>query len=493
MAHSAATDPFASLAAQGAMIERLTSDSRRAGSGAAFFAYPGESADGRAFIGEALGRGAAAVLWEEAGFAWRPEWRAPNVAVAGLKERAGHLAHAFYARPSEALWVCGVTGTNGKTSCSHWVAAALTRRGTRAGLIGTLGSGFAGALAEPGNTTPDALDVHRILHELRAAGAGAAAIEVSSHGLAQGRVNGVRFACALFTNLSQDHLDYHGSMRAYAEAKARLFDMPGLAAAVLNLDDVVGVQLAQKLARRGQRTIGYSLHGPSSGRGEFLSGRMQGALLEIESSWGRARVATGQLGRFNAANALGVLGCVIAHGVPFREAVALIENLPPVPGRMQAVGEKPLVVIDFAHTPDALEKVLLTLRPVADARGGRLVAVFGAGGDRDPGKRPAMGAAAARIADRVLLTSDNPRSEDPLAIIAGIARGIDKGHEAEVDRARAIARAVAEAAAQDVVLIAGKGHENYQEIAGRRTAFSDEAAARAALHAREAPAAGGAR
>jgi UDP-N-acetylmuramoyl-L-alanyl-D-glutamate--2,6-diaminopimelate ligase len=220
---------------------------------------------------------------------------------------------------------------------------------------------------------------------------------------------------------------------------------------------------------------------------------MQGAQLEIESSWGRARVATGQLGRFNAANALGVLGCVIAHGVPFREAVALIENLPPVPGRMQAVGEKPLVVIDFAHTPDALEKVLLTLRPVADARGGRLVAVFGAGGDRDPGKRPAMGAAAARIADRVLLTSDNPRGEDPLAIIAGIARGIDKGHETEVDRARAIARAVAEAAPQDVVLVAGKGHENYQEAAGRRTAFSDEAAARDALRAREALAARGAR
>jgi UDP-N-acetylmuramoyl-L-alanyl-D-glutamate--2,6-diaminopimelate ligase len=466
MANSAEIDPFARLAAQGAMIERLSSDSRRAGPGTAFFAYPGESADGRAFIGEALGRGAAAVLWEEADFAWRPEWRVPNAAVAGLKERAGHLAHAFHARPSEALWVCGVTGTNGKTSCSHWVAAALTRRGTRAGLIGTLGSGFAGALAEPGNTTPDALDVHRILHELRAAG--------------------VRFACALFTNLSQDHLDYHGSMRAYAEAKARLFDMPGLAAAVLNLDDVVGVQLAQKLARRGLRTIGYSLHGPASGRGEYLSARMLGAELEIESSWGRARVATGQLGRFNAANALGVLGCVIAHGVPFREAVALIGNLPPVPGRMQAVGEQPLVVIDFAHTPDALEKVLLTLRPVADARGGRLVAVFGAGGDRDPGKRPAMGAAAARIADRVLLTSDNPRNEDPLAIIAGIARGIDKRHETEVDRARAIARAVAEAAPQDVVLVAGKGHENYQETAGKRAPFSDEAAARAALAARGA-------
>ncbi|HEX9396114.1 MAG TPA: UDP-N-acetylmuramyl-tripeptide synthetase, partial [Burkholderiales bacterium] len=296
----------------------------------------------------------------------------------------------------------------------------------------------------------------------------------------------VHFACALFTNLSHDHLDYHGSMKAYAEAKARLFDTPGLAAAVLNLDDVVGVQLSQKLARRGVRTIGYSLHGPLSGRGEALWAHVQGAQLEIESTWGKARVATGQVGRFNAANALGVLGCVLAHGVSFREAVGLIENLPPVPGRMQALGEQPLVVIDFAHSPDALEKVLLALRPVADGRGGRLVAVFGAGGDRDAAKRPAMGAAAARLADRVLLTSDNPRSEDPLAIIGQIASGIEKGHEVEADRARAISRAVAEAAPVDVVLIAGKGHESYQEIAGKRTAFSDESAARAALAARGA-------
>ena len=493
MANPAEQDLLARLAAQGAMIERLSSDSRRCAPGVAFFAYPGEAADGRAYIGDAVGRGAPAVLWEEAGFAWRADWRVPNFAVRGLKERAGHLAHAFYGRPSEALWVCGITGTNGKTSCSHWVAAALARRGLRTGIIGTIGSGFAGALSEPGNTTPDALDLHRELAEFRAAGAGAAAIEVSSHGLDQGRVNGVHFACALFTNLSHDHLDYHGTMRAYAETKARLFDMPGLAAAVLNLDDVVGVQLAQKLARRGTRTIGYSLHGPSSGRGEFLWARAAGATLEIESSWGRARVATGQLGRFNAANALGVLGCVIAQGVPFKEAVALIEKLPSVPGRMQALGDQPLVVIDFAHSPDALEKVLVALRPIADGRGGRLVAVFGAGGDRDAAKRPAMGAAAARVADRVLLTSDNPRGEDPLAIIAQIAQGIDKGHEVEAERSRAIAKAVAEAAPPDVVLIAGKGHESYQEIAGKRTPFSDEAAARAALDARAALVARGAR
>jgi len=220
---------------------------------------------------------------------------------------------------------------------------------------------------------------------------------------------------------------------------------------------------------------------------------VQGTQMELESTWGKARATINQLGRFNASNALGVLGCLVAYGVPFQQAVPLLENLPPVPGRMQAVGEQPLVVIDYAHTPDALEKVLLALRPVADARGGRLVAVFGAGGDRDPGKRPAMGAAAARIADRVLLTSDNPRGEDPLEIIRQIAKGMEKGHEVEVDRAGAIGKAVADADARDVVLVAGKGHEDYQEIAGKRTPFSDEAAARAALDARAALARRGAR
>src|SRR6267378_2047761 len=250
---------FQRLAAQGAMIERLTADSRRCGPGTAFFAYPGEKADGRAYIGDAVARGASAVLWEADDFAWSPAWRVPNSAVQGLKRRAGELAAEFYGQPSHALWMCGVTGTNGKTSCSHWVAAALERSGTRSGIIGTLGCGFPGALRDAGNTTPDALELQATLSELRAAGARAVAMEVSSHGLAQGRVNGVRFACALFTNLSHDHLDYHGSMEAYAAAKSRLFDTPGLRAAVLNLDDGVGMQLAQRLTARGVRTIGYSL------------------------------------------------------------------------------------------------------------------------------------------------------------------------------------------------------------------------------------------
>jgi UDP-N-acetylmuramoyl-L-alanyl-D-glutamate--2,6-diaminopimelate ligase len=463
-------DFLGQLAAQGAMIERLSSDSRRCAPGVAFLAYPGESADGRAHIGDAIARGAAAVLWEKQGFDWRNEWRVPNAPVEGLKQQAGLLAHEFYGGPSESLWVCGVTGTNGKTSCSQWIAALLKNTA----VIGTLGAGFPGALSASANTTPDAVETHFLLKKLLAGGARAVAMEVSSHGLAQGRVNGVRFSCALFTNLTHDHLDYHGSMAAYGEAKARLFEAPGLEAAVLNLDDAFGVELARRIRRktRGRvRTIGYSL-APSDVPVDESIVAAPGMRIPV-------------LGRFNVSNALGVLGCLRANGIPLEEGARLLEGLPPVPGRMQAVGEAPLVVIDYAHTPDALEKVLQALRPVARARGGRLAVVFGAGGDRDPAKRPLMGAIAARFADRVLVTSDNPRSEDPLAIISQIRKGIRGQHEVEADRARAIETAVCTSQAKDVVLIAGKGHETYQEIAGRRLHFSDEEQARRALMERD--------
>jgi UDP-N-acetylmuramoyl-L-alanyl-D-glutamate--2,6-diaminopimelate ligase len=483
-------DVFGQLARQGAMIERLASDSRICAPGVAFFAYPGETADGRRYIPDAIRRSAAAVVWEAEDFAWDAAWGVPNVGVSGLKRRAGELAHEFYGRPSESMWVCGVTGTNGKTSCTQWIAALLAAEGARAGVIGTLGSGFPEALSALGNTTPDALELHRVLAELKREGAAAAAMEVSSHGLAQGRVNGVAFDCALFTNLSHDHLDYHGSMDAYAAAKASLFDMPGLQCAVLNLDDILGVQLAQRLAARGQRTIGYALSLSELVPGvvsDFVAARDvsvddDGMNISLVSSWGDARARINQLGRFNVSNALGVLGCLIAYGIEFERAVALLGSLPPVSGRMQRVTGpgKPLVVVDYAHTPDALEKVLQALRPVAEARGGALVAVFGAGGDRDPAKRPLMGEVASRLADRVWLTSDNPRSEDPQAILAAIRAGVAAAHELEADRAAAIARAIGRAAASDVVLIAGKGHERYQEVAGKRLPFSDVAAAESA-------------
>ena len=465
----ATTELFRRLAAEGAMIERLSSDSRRAAPGTAFFAYPGEGADGRAYIDDAIGRGAAAVLWEEEGFAWKSDWRVPNAPVRGLKQAAGQLAHEFYGKPSESLWMCGVTGTNGKTSCSHWVSSLLNKKQIPSRVIGTLGSGIPGTLQSAVNTTPDALEIHRLLREFVDEKAEAVAMEVSSHGLEQGRVNGVEFDCALFTNLTQDHLDYHGSMEAYGEAKARLFEMPGLGSAVLNVDDAFGARLARRLAGR-VRVIGY-------GRGARSAVRVEDYLSPAALDG----IATGQLGAFNVLNALGVLGCLIAYGVPRAEAAALLQALPPVPGRMEKVAEEPLVVVDYAHTLDAIEKVLQALRPVAQKRGGRLAIVFGAGGDRDPTKRPLMGAVARRLADQALVTSDNPRSEDPLQIIRQI--GLP---DAEPDRAAAIARAIAQAQPNDVVLIAGKGHESYQEIAGRRLPFSDAAVARAAAARRPA-------
>jgi UDP-N-acetylmuramoyl-L-alanyl-D-glutamate--2,6-diaminopimelate ligase len=471
----------AQLAAQGAMIGRLTTDSRRAGPGAAFLAYPGERADGRAHIAEAASRGASAVLYDPSdAFAWPQAVHVPHAPIAELKQKAGWIAHELYGRPSEKLWMCGVTGTNGKTSCTHWIAGILDGK-----VIGTLGSGSPGALHPVANTTPDAVEIHEALKRFADEKAKDVAMEVSSHGLVQGRVNGVAFDCALFTNLSHDHLDYHGSMEAYAEAKARLFDMPGLQAAVLNLDDVLGVQLARRLGARGLRTIGYSLS-----RGGIAPGSVTEYVCldgdTIDSSWGRTPAKIGAIGRFNAANALGVLGCLVARGMAFADAARALERLPAVPGRMERIGDAPLVVVDYAHTPDALEKVLQALKPVAMERGGKLAVVFGAGGDRDPAKRPLMGEIAARLADRVMLTSDNPRSEDPLAILAALARDVRRDHVVEPDRARAIAQAIEAAASEDVVLVAGKGHEAYQEVAGRRLPFSDPEEARKALARRRA-------
>jgi UDP-N-acetylmuramoyl-L-alanyl-D-glutamate--2,6-diaminopimelate ligase len=480
------------LARQGAVIERLTSDSRRAAPGAAFFAWPGTAADGRRYIAQAIERGCAAVLWESAGFAWDGRWKTPNAAVKDLQAQAGFLAHDFYGRPSESMWVCGVTGTNGKTSCVNWLAHLFSSKEIKTGVIGTLGCGFPGSLAESPNTTPDALELHRLLAEFKTAGAHAVAMEVSSHGLDQGRANGVAFDCALFTNLTRDHLDYHGTMAAYGEAKARLFDTPGLEAAVLNLDDPFGLRLAQRLSARGVRTIGYGIAHATAARDavdEFVFARdirFEGALAQVtlQSSWGTAAATINQIGPFNVANALGALGCLVAHGEPLQDGAARLAALPPVPGRLQKIAEqpgRPLVVVDYAHTPDALDKVTRALHTVAQSRGGRLVVVFGAGGDRDADKRPLMGAVVSRLAERVVLTSDNPRSEDPAAIIAAIRRGVSVDCAIEADRETAILSAIEAAAPPDVVLIAGKGHEEYQETAGTRLPFSDAKVAAAAL------------
>ena len=473
------------LRAKGVVAARLTTDSRRVQPADVFVAYPGAQVDGRNFIPQAVARGAAAVL-AEAGKGLASD-QVPLLEVTGLAVMAGELAHLVYGRPSENLWLAGVTGTNGKTSVTQWIAQALDALRHRCAVVGTLGNGFLDALDESPNTTPDAITLHAALAAFVAAGAQACAMEVSSIGLDQGRVNGAAFDVAVFTNLTRDHLDYHGSMEAYAAAKEKLFDAPGLQAAVLNLDDPMGVSLVAKLKGR-VHVIGYALNAaPASFGDEILVAenlRLDAAGVEFELRG--VKFAAPVVGRFNVSNLLAVTGALLARKECLADIAAALRTLRPPPGRMQALGgvHQPLVVVDYAHTPDALEKALGVLHEAAAARGGKLVCVFGCGGDRDPGKRPQMGAVAARLADRVLVTSDNPRSEDPLQIIAAIVAGMPTPGFVEPDRAQAIASAVATADARDVVLLAGKGHEPYQEIRGRRHPFSDLEVARSALAGR---------
>jgi len=383
------------------------------------------------------------------------------------------------------MLMIGVTGTNGKTSVTQWVAQALTMRGRRCAVVGTLGNGFPGEL-EPGpNTTPGAAVLRQLLPSLAARGAQACAMEVSSIGLHQKRVADIRFDIAAFTNFTRDHLDYHGTMEAYAGEKRKLFDLPGLRAAVLNLDDPFGERLDEDLGGR-MRVIGYTL-GRKVSRGETLATRdLAMGSASVAFALDGVSFSVPVVGRFNVSNLLAVIGVLVAAGETLADIGAVLPRLVPPPGRLQTLGgsDEPLVVVDYAHTPDALEKVLTTLRESAGARGGRLVCVFGCGGERDPGKRPLMGAVAEQLADLVLLTSDNPRGEDPQAIIAAIAQGMKSRPAIEADRARAIREAIGDADGRDVVLLAGKGHEPYQEIAGVRQPFSDLDQARRALEQR---------
>ncbi len=472
----------------------LSADSRQLAAGEVFVAMPGANSDGRAYIDEAVKKGAAAVLWEKDGKRAVAALAVPNLGVADLTRLSGEIADRVYGRPSEKLWLLGVTGTNGKTSVSQWIAQTMTRLGKRCAVVGTLGNGFPGELQPGPNTTPDAISLRRELAGFVAQGAAACAMEVSSIGLAEGRVAGLAFDVAVFTNLTRDHLDYHGSMESYGAAKAQLFAMPGLTVAVINLDDGFGRRLCRSLAGRGVRRIGYTLGVPAASAGladellvaEDLEVTGRGIRFSVHTSQEAAGIAASLLGRFNAANLLAVLGALLASGVSLAEAAAALASLTPPPGRMQALTagqDEPLVVVDYAHTPDALEQALVTLRELAAARRGRLVCLFGCGGERDPGKRPLMGGVAGRLSDRVVLTSDNPRREAPQAIIDDILRGLPDPAAVLPDRAAAIRTAVTGAAVADVVLIAGKGHECYQEMAGARLPFSDIEQARDALGA----------
>jgi UDP-N-acetylmuramoyl-L-alanyl-D-glutamate--2,6-diaminopimelate ligase len=412
----------------------------------------------------------------------------PNLPVTDLRLKAGWLADAVYGAPSESLWMVGVTGTNGKTSTSHWIAEGLNEAGKKCAMIGTLGNGFAGALQATVNTTPDAIHVHGLLAQYRDCGAQAVAMEVSSHALAQGRVNGVQFDVALLTNLTRDHLDYHGDMQGYSAAKRRLFDWKSLKYAVVNLDDAFGGELALRLREKEVEVVGYGLtdaalqlagrHGLRMVKGHTLEMNGQGMRLGIHSSWGVAEISSGLVGRFNAANLLGALAVLLVSDVCLNPAVSSLSRVQSVAGRMQRIGNagQPAVIVDYAHTPDALEKVLLALRELCDANNppGRLICLFGCGGDRDRGKRAMMGLVAEKFADHCIVTSDNPRSEDAGEIISQIVSGMaEQRHEVIEDREVAIQSAIGLARAGDIVLLAGKGHENYQEIHGVKHVFSD--------------------
>lgn len=483
----------------------LHADSRRVLPGDVFVAYAVKGADSRGFIADAVERGAAAVLWQTDDFTWPASLTrlasVPQFGVPRLDWLAGSLAALWYGEPSAGMTMLGVTGTNGKTSCSQWLAQLLTKSNVRSAVIGTLGSGFPGHLTVTGFTTPDAVQLQHSLDDLRAQGAAAVAMEVSSHGLYQGRVNGVAFDVAVFTNLTQDHLDYHGTMAEYEAAKTRLFDWPGLKAAVINRDDAMGQRLLARLAGKtpvfeyGIHGNAVSAHGNRVVRAEDIRATTAGTRFTLHIDDQSQPVTVPLIGEFNVSNALAVLGAALAAGVPQDAAIAGLATLAPVSGRMEQIGQpgQPLVVIDYAHTPDALDKTLAALRPVAEARGGKLVCVFGCGGDRDAGKRPQMGAVAERLADAVVLTSDNPRTEVPAEIMAQVAAGLAQPDAARriEDRASAILQAVRGAQAADVVLIAGKGHESTQEIMGKKRPFSDQEHARLALAARATTVRGG--
>ncbi|MEO8311964.1 MAG: bifunctional UDP-N-acetylmuramoyl-L-alanyl-D-glutamate--2,6-diaminopimelate ligase MurE/UDP-N-acetylmuramoyl-tripeptide--D-alanyl-D-alanine ligase MurF [Caldimonas sp.] len=500
----------------------LAADSRRVGAGDAFVAWPGHASDGRSHVGAALAAGANACLVEAEGveaFGFEAE---PRVgALRGLKAAAGDVASRFLAAPSKKLDVVAVTGTNGKTSTAWWVAQALAALGRRAGVIGTLGIGeppygraaegepprgvpAADALAavrSTGLTTPDPVTLQNALHDFAERGFVACAVEASSIGIAEHRLAGTQVAVAVFTNFTQDHLDYHGDMHAYWQAKAQLFAWPGLGSAVVNLDDAQGLVLAESLAGVDVDRWTVSMHGASARlRAEAIRHDRHGLAFDAVEGEERVAIATPLIGDYNVANLLCVVGVLRALGVPLADAATACSALTPVPGRMQRIAAPngvrpesvPEVVVDYAHTPDALEKALAALAPLAKARGGILWCVFGCGGNRDAAKRPLMGAIACRLAGRVVVTSDNPRLESPDLILAQILAGAIGHDEVDVieNRAEAIAHAVGSAAAADVVLIAGKGHEDYQEIAGARLPFSDAAQAAKALAARTA--AGGA-
>ena len=471
----------------------LQGDSRKVRAGDGFVAWPGAAADGRQHVASALAIGATACLVEAEGVEAFDFGAAQDAAIAaypGLKAATGPIAAAYYEQPSERLDVIAITGTNGKTSTAWWLAQALSQaRAGGCGVIGTLGIGRPPQVEYTGLTTPDPVLLQAHLRRFADAGLSACAMEASSIGIVERRLDGTRIAVAVFTNFSRDHLDYHGTLQAYWTAKASLFAWPGLRAAVVNVDDEKGEGLAQSLASRALDLWTVSCHREDARlRALDIAYDDAGLHFTVVEGVQRETLHTQMIGQYNAANLLCVIAAMRAVGIALPDAVRACSRLLPVPGRMERLHRAghPLVAVDYAHTPDALDKALNALRPLAQQRGGRLWCVFGCGGDRDTSKRPLMAAVAEALADRVVVTSDNPRREKPQAIISQILLGLSHRDavEVEIDRARAIASTVQAAAPADVILLAGKGHEDHQEIDGVRTPFDDRAHARRALDGR---------
>ncbi len=469
-------------------VSGICLDSRSVGSGDVFVAVSGVEHDGRNYIDQAIASGAAAVLAEAQGL--RTE-RHNVIAVKDLNLQLSDIAGRFFGNPSDHLVLTGVTGTNGKTTCSQLLAQLFGLLGETAGVVGTLGYGVISSdktsMTDTGMTTPDAITVQSILSDFVAEGVGRVAMEVSSHSLDQARVKGLSFHTAIFTNLSRDHLDYHGDLVSYAGAKMQLFAMPGLINAVINIDDPVGAEIALQLPPT-VNLCSYSLvNANASLYAKEAVASAKGTRATLQTPWGEGELNSALLGRFNLQNLLAVIGAACCQGLDLVDVLNVLPQLKPVPGRMELVGGDagggPQVVVDYAHTPDALEKVLATLQEHCS---GQLWCVFGCGGDRDRGKRPEMGAIASRYADSVIITNDNPRSESAESIAEDIREGIAGGSTVItcLDRAEAIRLAVDGADVGDIVLIAGKGHESYQLLGAERLPFSDQVQARLALRQR---------
>jgi UDP-N-acetylmuramoyl-L-alanyl-D-glutamate--2,6-diaminopimelate ligase len=480
-------DGIAPLAANEARVEDITLDSREARPGSLFLALPGRTVHGLKFAAEAVARGATVVLWEPSADGQVPTLPSTvfGAAIPGLRHLVGRIADRFFNWPSSQMRITGITGTNGKTTCAYLLAQCLQRLGFSAAYIGTVGWGRTGALNPQTLTTPDVVTLNRQLAQLRASGVREVAMEVSSQALDQDRVAGVRFHSAALTNLSRDHLDYHQTMAAYGAAKTRLFDALDLKHIIVNVGDDFGREFAQRYAGRVPLTAIWI------GARGFLAERAlhadsvqldpHGLSMQLQGSFGQILVSSKLLGRFNAENSLVVIACLVSLGVSLEDAAQALALCVAPPGRMEVVEpaagdqrsavDKPMAVVDYAHTPDALAKALGALREHAR---GALWCVFGCGGDRDPGKRPLMGAVADELADQIIVTDDNPRSENPQAITRAIVKGIKSRTPRIIhDRSAAIGTALNEAQPQDVVLIAGKGHEDYQIYGENRRSFSD--------------------